>query len=127
DARTGKYEGNSYNVGDSVNLMDYSLKAAHADVFAKTCELIRFRKAQAAFRLASRAEISAKVTDMVQQGGNISFKADGLLVFHSISGMQAELDGTWKVLYSNVRDAGETLSGTFSIGTNESIVLGKAE
>ncbi|MBP5254554.1 MAG: type I pullulanase, partial [Lachnospiraceae bacterium] len=46
DARTGKYEGNSYNVGDSVNLMDYSLKAAHADVFAKTCELIRFRKAQ---------------------------------------------------------------------------------
>ncbi len=123
DPDTGKYEGNSYNVGDFINVMDYSLKIDHRDVYEKIRELIAFRAGCESLRLSSRDEIAARVTDVVCEGGNISFRADDLLVIHSLTGGQFELDGSYELVYSNLRDAGSAVSGTFSAGNNESAVL----
>ena len=62
DETTGKYSGNSYNVGDFINVMDYSLKIEHRDVFEKTKELIAFRRSTAEFRLGTRQEGLAVLT-----------------------------------------------------------------
>ena len=123
---TGKYEGNSYNVGDFVNVMDYSLKISHMDTFEKIRELIAFRSEHDAFRLASRDEINERLSDVSYENGSISFKVDDLLVIHSVTGASAELDGAYEVVYSNLRPAGGTVSGSISVMANESVVLRKA-
>ena len=122
---TGKYEGNSYNVGDFVNVMDYSLKIDHRDTFEKLQELIAFRKANDAFRLPSREEISKRLSEVTFDNGNIRFTVDDLTVIHSLTGTTAELDGSYELVYSSLRPAGETVNGSISIQTNESVVLRK--
>ncbi|MBR5343957.1 MAG: type I pullulanase [Oscillospiraceae bacterium] len=126
DPDTGKYEGNSYNVGDYINVMDYSLKIEHLDIFEKFQELIALRKTHEAFRLASREAVSERLTDLEREGGNISFRVDGLLVIHSLTGTTVELDGDYELLYSSLRPAGEAVSGSFDVQGNESVVLRKA-
>ncbi len=125
DPDTGKYEGNSYNAGDFVNVMDYSLKIDHMDTFEKVQELIALRAEHDSFRLSSRQEIAERLTDVVCDGGNISFRVDDLLVIHSLTGGSFELDGGYVIVYSNVRDAGSAVSGVFQVGNNESVVLKK--
>ena len=125
DPDTGKYSGNSYNVGDFINVMDYGLKLQHQDVFEKTKELIAFRASHPEFRLASRDEITKKLTDLSQEGGKISFRINDLFVIHTLNTSNIELDGTYEILYSNVRSEYGNVSGTFSAGTNESAVLRK--
>ena len=122
---TGKYEGNSYNVGDFVNVVDYSLKIDHRDTFEKLQELIAFRKANDAFRLPSREEISKRLSEVTFDNGNIRFTVDDLTVIHSLTGTTAELDGSYELVYSSLRPAGETVNGSISIQTNESVVLRK--
>ena len=46
-------------------------------------------------------------------------------IFHTATGAGVGLDGTYEILFSNLRPAGETVSGTFSLQTNESVVLRK--
>ena len=123
DPDTGKYEGNSYNVGDFVNAMDYSLKLRHLDVFEKFRELIALRREYASFRLAQREEISARLTDVSFDGGNISFRLDDLLIVHSVLGAEIELDGSYELVYSNLRGAGGVFTGVFDVSGNESVVL----
>ena len=125
NAATGKYEGNSYNVGDYVNVMDYSLKIDNADIYEKIRELIEFRKDQEAFRLDSRTAIDERLTDVESDTGSVSFKVDDLMVVHSATGMSVDLDGSYELLFSNLRDAGETVSGSLSLAANESVVLRK--
>ncbi len=122
---TGKYEGNSYNVGDFINVMDYSLKVQHNDIFKKTRELIRFRKNTPEFRLASRDEIRNQVKIITAANGNIEYDINDYKIIHSIIGHKVELDGTYEIVYSNVRSSYGTVSGTVSAGTNESLVLKK--
>ena len=126
DPDTGKYEGNSYNVGDFINVMDYSLKAKKTDVFEKVKELIALRKATPAFRLSTRSEITEKLTDLQSASGTVSYKLDGMLVVHSAPGAEIALDGEYEILYSNLRTAGEKVSGTFAVSASESVVLKKA-
>ena len=126
DPDSGKYEGNSYLSGDFVNAMDYSLKVEHRDVFDKFRELIALRKGEAALRLQSREEVDARVSEPVFDKGNISYTADDLLIVHSLTGTELELDGAYELLYSNLRSAGETVSGVFAVRGNESVVLRKA-
>ncbi len=125
DEDSGKYEGNSYNVGDYINVMDYALKVKNLDTFEKIKELIAFRKATPALRLATRDEINARVKDVKSEQGSVSFTADGLIVIHTVNGTALQLDGEYEILYSNVRDEYGTVSGTFTAGTNESAVLRK--
>ncbi len=125
DETTGKYSGNSYNVGDFINVMDYSLKIEHRDVFEKTKELIAFRRSTAEFRLGTRQEIGEKLADVVFDKGNISYSVGDYLVLHSITGETVELDGSWEIVYSNVRDVYGPVSGSIGVGVNESVVLKK--
>ncbi|MBO4872531.1 MAG: type I pullulanase [Lachnospiraceae bacterium] len=127
DPDTGKYEGNSYNVGDFINVMDYSLKIKNADICGKVEELIELRKACAEFRLATRAEISEKLSDVTFTNGNIVYSVDDLTVIHSLLGTKITLDGEYEILFSNVREEYGTVSGELEIRTNESIVLRKAD
>ena len=127
DPDTGKYEGNSYNVGDFINVMDYSLKIEHADIYEKIRELVAFRRGTDAFRIADRGEIGKRVTNVSAEKGNIIYTADEFTVIHSVSGTTVTLDGTYEIVYSNLRDSGETVSGSISVKTNESVVLRKAD
>jgi pullulanase len=123
DPETGTYEGNSYKAGDRVNAMDYALKIRHADVFRKTQELIAFRLARPELRLATRQEITDALSEVETDGGNLRYTVGGLTVIHTVSGMTAELPGTFRVLYSNLRAAGEEAEGSITLLPNESVVL----
>lgn len=123
DPETGKYSGNSYNVGDFINVMDYSLKIDRADVFEKTRELIAFRKATADFRLGTRQEIKDKMSDVSSDRGNVSYRFGDYLVIHSVAGTSVELDGSYEIVYSNVRTNYGPVSGTLTVSVNESVVL----
>ena len=126
NANTGKYDGNSYISGDFVNVMDYSLKVKNLDTFNKVKELIALRKAEGALRLASRNEIKEKVTDVSFDNGIIKFTVDGVLkVLHTVAGGTAELDGTYEIVYSNVRAEYGEVTGEITLLTNESVVLKK--
>ena len=105
--------------------MDYSLKIAHRDVFEKTKELIAFRRASADFRLGTRQEISEKLGEVTFDKGNIRYTVGEFLVLHSLSGETAELDGSWEIVYSNIRETYGTVSGSVEVGANESVVLRK--
>ncbi len=125
DPDTGKYCGNSYNVGDHINVMDYSLKIDHMDIFEKTRELIAFRRNTAEFRLGTRQEIKEKLSDVTAEGGVIRYTIGDWLTVHSLSEKTLELDGTYEIVYSNTRTDYETVSGTLTVAANESVVLKK--
>ena len=128
DPDTGKYEGNSYNVGDHINVMNYSLKIKNADIFNKTAEMIRFRAEHPEFRLSTRAAIGQYMHILDSDKSSIVYSlGDDLLVVHSLNGTKVELDGEYQVIYSNVRTSYEKFSGTFSAETNESAVLQKVK
>lgn len=55
--RTKKGEENSYNLGDSINMIDWSLKKTNRDVFEYYRDLIALRKAHPAFRMKTAREI----------------------------------------------------------------------
>ena len=124
---TGKYEGNSYNVGDHVNVMDYSLKVDHLGTFAKVKELIAFRKANEVFRLSERSEINEKLKDLKVEGSNISYTLGDFKVIHSVGGGHFDLDGEYEIVYSNTRSSYGRVSGSFSPMANESVVLRKVQ
>ena len=125
DPDTGKYCGNSYNVGDHINVMDYSLKIEHADIFEKTKELIAFRKNTADLRLGTRQEIAEKQSEATYDKGNIRYTVGDLLVVHTITGTTLELDGSYEIVYSNLRTEYDTVSDTLVLSANESVVLRK--
>jgi len=60
-ARTKCGHGNSYNAGDEINQIDWSLKARNYALFIYTRDLIRLRKAHALFRLRTAEEIRERV------------------------------------------------------------------
>lgn len=126
DPETGKYSGNSYNVGDFINVMDYSLKIQHMDIFEKTRELIALRKSCDEFRLGSRQEIDEKLSEVSYDKGVISFTVGDLLVIHSASGGSVELDGSYEIVFSNTRPEYGAVSGSVAVSANESVVLRKA-
>jgi pullulanase len=125
DDSTGKYDGNSYISGDFVNAMDYSLKVKHLDTFEKVKELIALRNVTDQLRLSSRSEIKEKLKDAAFDNGIIRFTVGGLKVVHTVNGGALPLDGTYEILYSNVRSEYGEVSNEISLLTNESVVLKK--
>lgn len=125
DPDTGKYCGNSYNVGDHINVMDYSLKIEHMDVFENTKELISLRRNTEAFRLPTRQQIDDSLTVVSFDKGCIRYNLCDLVVIHCAVGTTLELNGSYEIIYSNVRAEYGTVSGTVSVAANESVVLRK--
>ena len=121
------YSGNSYNVGDSVNNMDYSLKIANEDVNNYFVDLIKFRNDNAAFRLSSREEINSKLTNLKCEDGVISFDvtdgSNAFRVYHTTNAKTIDLDNTYNVAFTNTE---LTIGGAYNqlvLTNNGSVVL----
>jgi pullulanase len=61
---------NSYNSGDRINAIDWSLKSKNKDVFDYVKTLIQMRKQHPAFRMATAEQIASNITftDNLQEG-----------------------------------------------------------
>ncbi len=80
---------NSYNAGDSINAIDWSLKTKNKDVFEYVKALIKMRKEHPAFRMITTEQISdnLKFIDNLQEG----------LIAYTING--ASLNDKWKKIF----------------------------
>jgi pullulanase/glycogen debranching enzyme len=130
DGGTTKYSGNSYNVGDLINNMDYSLKVFNLEMFEWFKDLIAYRKATSQLTLSSRAEITAAISGLTGNNttGQISYHlntAEGdLYVIHALNSATVALGGTYEIMFSNTLNSsiGVQISSLF-LPANTSIVL----
>jgi len=129
---TTKYSGNSYNVGDLINNMDYSLKAQNVEMFQFFQDLIAFRKSTSQLTLSTRSEITAALSNESANtsSGLISYKlstADGdLYVAHALNNVSFNLGASYQLLFSN--NSGLTAGTNYSsinLPANTSVVLRK--
>ena len=125
---TGKYDGNSYISGDFVNAVDYSLKVKNIEIFEKIKELIELRKTADAFRIADRAGIKERVSDVSFENGMIKYRIDDLLIVHTVNGTTLEIDGGYEAIYSSACGPAYCEFGTDrTLAVNESVVLKKVD
>ena len=121
------YSGNSYNVGDSVNNMDYSLKIANEDVNNYFIDLIKFRNDTAAFRLSSREEINSNITNLKCENGVISFDvtdgSNAFRVYHTTNAKTIDLDDTYNVAFTNTELTIGASYNQLVLPNNGSVVL----
>ena len=101
------------------------MKIKNQDTFEKVKELIAIRKAESSLRLSSRTDIKEKVKDVSFSNGVIKYSVDDLTVVHTLKGGTLELDGTYEIVYSNVRDVYGQVTSEISLSTNESVLLRK--
>lgn len=118
---------NSYNAGDFVNTMDWSLKIKNADVVQEVKEQIALRKEYEGFRLATRAEVNQAVKINSATANLISYTithgGKTIYVVHTVNGATVNVTG-YELVYSN--KAGATKTGnSYSLGKNESAVFVK--
>ncbi len=128
---TTKYSGNSYNVGDNINNMDYSLKVANIDMFETFKEMIDVRKNTDALRISTRSEISSRICNLYSNStdGYLRFtltKADDsgsdIMVVHSLNGYTLDsISAT--VLYDTHGELTGTSITSLTLGNNQSVVL----
>ena len=81
--RTKLGHSNSYNLGDEVNQVDWSLKEENADTFTYYRDLIALRRAHPVFRLRTREEVLQRVLLMIDVPTPrcIAFALDGRGLF----------------------------------------------
>ena len=125
-----KYSGNSYNVGDNINNMDYSLKVDNADVFNAFKEMIELRKTYGELRLSTREDINSKVYNTFTNAneGYARFSIRGLndgsdmTVVHAFKNYTLKgLSGT--IIYSNINSGATPIDGDISMQANETIII----
>ncbi|MBL7744586.1 MAG: type I pullulanase [Chitinophagaceae bacterium] len=76
--RSKKGNENSYNAGDSINAIDWSLKAKNKDVVDHVKELISIRKTHPAFRMATSKDIERNIIFLVNlPEGVIAYTING--------------------------------------------------
>ena len=100
-----KYSGNSYNVGDFINNMNYELKADKLYMFNYFKGLIDLRKNTEVFTLDSRSEINTKLTNLQCADGVISYDLEGeeftFKVIHTCNAKTVNLGGEMKLIFHN--------------------------
>ena len=84
--RTKKGNENSFNAGDSINAIDWSLKTKNKDVYEYVKALIKLRKEHPAFRMKTAKEIAANIV--------FEEKLPNGVVGYTISG--AAVGDSWK-------------------------------
>jgi pullulanase len=79
--RSKKGNENSYNAGDSINAIDWSLKTKNKDVFDYVKALIKMRKEHPAFRMTTTEQIATnlKFIDNLP-GGVVAYTINGAAV-----------------------------------------------
>ena len=76
--RTKKGVGNSYKSPDAINMIRWSNKALHKDVFEYVKGLIAMRKAHPAFRLGTAERVKKYITFLKTSGTDVvAYKIDG--------------------------------------------------
>ena len=135
------YSGNSYNVGDNINNMDYELKVTNKAMFEKFKEMIAIRKATPELTLKSRALISSalyatkdetgKITETVKYNrGDLYFYVDNtangdgkIMVIHGLTSGSYDLDGNYDMIFSNHARTYPENVNIVELGDNETVVL----
>lgn len=128
-----KYSGNSYNVGDFINNMDYDLKVKNLKMFETFKQLVQVRKDTPELRLSTREDINNKVAIGKNDAktGNISFtikKANDssrrILVIHALNAYEyGDVNG--EVLFDNTAtySAHSELNGALSLKDNQTLII----
>jgi pullulanase len=75
--RSKKGVENSFNAGDSINAIDWDLKAIHKDVFLYVKDLINMRKKHPAFRMHTSASIAQNIHFISSSSNLVSFTING--------------------------------------------------
>lgn len=132
DGKT-KYSGNSYNVGDFINHMDYELKIKNLKMFETFKQLVKVRKDNPEFRLSTREEINNKVAMGKNDAttGNMTFtikKANdtskNILVIHALNAFDySSVNG--EVLFDNTGTyaSSTNLNGPVSLINNQTLII----
>jgi pullulanase len=107
--RNKKGNDNSYNAGDSINAIDWSLKTKNKDVFDYVKALIKMRKGHPAFRMTTTAQIAANLKFMDNlPDGTVAYTINGaavndkwkmiLIIFNGTNNQRTIIlpDGHWK-------------------------------
>jgi len=105
---------NSFNAGDGVNAIDWSLKSTNKDVFDYIKTLIRIRKQHPAFRMTSTNQIAS----------NIKFEEnlpEGIVAY-SING--AAVNDSWKKIFVIYNGSANQQSIKLPAGAWKSAVIG---
>lgn len=111
--RTKKGVENSYNAGDSINAIDWSMKAENIETNNYIIKLIKMRKAHPAFRMTSNDEIKKNI--------RFNEKAPDGTIVYTING--AALKDSWKkiVVALNGSKTDQTISlptGKWKVATS---------
>src|SRR5690606_37054475 len=71
---------NSYNAGDAINAMDWSLKTKNKDVFDYVKALIQLRKTHPAFRMKTGGEVAEYINFINVRAGVVAYTINGKAV-----------------------------------------------
>ncbi len=128
-----KYSGNSYNVGDFINDMDYDLKIKNLKMFETFKQLIQVRKDTPELRLSTREEINNKVAMGKNDAttGNMSFtikkandSSKNLLVIHALNAFDyGSVNG--EILFDNTGTYAphSPINGACSLINNQTLII----
>jgi pullulanase len=131
---------NSYVSPDSVNEVDWSLKAKNHDLFTYVRDLIALRKAHPLFRLRTRDEIHARLKFLPTESTGLAYEIDGggvpgeswnqaLVIVNpdNANPMNFALPGgDWETACDeNGATMGQTMNGTVAIPAKAGLVLFK--
>nr|MCR5740992.1 hypothetical protein [Gammaproteobacteria bacterium] len=123
------YEGNSYNVGDYINDMDYELKADNIEMFEHFKELIALRKNIDLFTLSTRDEINNSLKNVSADNNKIQFNltngSETYLIIHNLNKQSVTLDGNYDIIYSNIEVENTSGISSISLSDNQTVVLKK--
>jgi pullulanase len=91
--RTKKGVENSFESPDSINAIDWSLKANHADVVDHVKKLLQLRKAHPAFRMTTARQVSSHIRFLDMPAGVVAYTIDGAAVNDSWKKILVVLNG----------------------------------
>jgi pullulanase len=93
--RSKKGVENSYNSGDSINAIDWSLRNVNHDLVEHIQQLIRMRKAHPGFRMTRAEEVAAHIHfESATPAGTIAYTIDGAAVKDAWKKIRVSFNGT---------------------------------
>jgi pullulanase len=136
--RTKKGVENSFNAGDSINAIDWTLKSINHETYQYIRALIKMRKEHPAFRMRTAADIAAHLTFQVDTApGVIAYQIDGratndswkeiMVVFNGNAAakiVKLPQDGGWQThIWNNRISRGRIRSSSMTLKPFSSAIL----
>lgn len=125
---------NSYNAGDKVNKMDYSLKIKNIEMFNYFKDLISLRKENPLLRLGDREKINQQMEILDTDKSLIAYTIkdmqtnEELYVLHTLNPISNySLGGNYRLIFNHDGKVNSTqVINSISLNANQSVVLKKA-